>query len=131
MAQEMVCVGCRLPNGFVFNYPSKDIEQQKTGKKIPLKGANRSSLFEGVPMDKRILNDIHYGITYVPKATWEAILEIYADFAPIKSGVIFEAKNEKYLKEKAYDKIANKEKTGFEALAQGSHEVKTADNKDI
>jgi hypothetical protein len=130
--KDMVAIGCRLPNGFVFT-PHPDENLEKQNKQLVLNGANSSSHFEHIAKDKIILHPVHYGTTLVPKVWWNVIKERYGDnFGPFVSGAIFEEKNEKFVAGKIKELVQEKKQTGFEGAKQNTAGVKTADlNSDL
>lgn len=102
-----VTIGCRLPNGLVLDIgkpgvPDVVIAGQKQGQA-------RSKIVT--------LDSTDYGVTEVEASFWEEFKKrVGPDFAPIKSGAIFEAKNEKEVK--AIVKEKKNDKTGHEPLPQ-------------
>lgn len=90
-----VIVGCKLPNGLVIDIP---------GLKTPitLKGANDSEVIGG------------HGLTEVPEEVWGAWTKLYADFVPLKRGLVFAQKSERAAATEAKERKGNK--TGLEGL---------------
>lgn len=120
---ETVTVCCRLPNGFIFHYPSEDIDvQNQLSNKIYLKGANKDNYFKKLPAEeqkKLKLHDFNYGMTEVSKEIWEKIEKIYTpNFAPFKSKAIFALKSsktvEKDIEREIDDLVKSSVKTGLE-----------------
>lgn len=92
MAQ--VTVGCKLPNGIII---------QHGGKRATIKGANAALLIGG------------HGITEgVDKELFDAWMKAYADYAPVKAGLIFAHDNAKSTAAEAKEKADNK--SGFEQI---------------
>ena len=105
---KTIIIGCRLPHGIVLENP-KDARI-----KVELKGLN----------SVQIIGAGYYANT-VDADFWAAWKEFHKEFAPLKSGAIFEASTESEAAAKA--KELKDEKTGFEALSQdGSDGVKVA-----
>ena len=104
-----IIIGCRHPSGLVI---------EAAGQVITLEGQRQAQ--ERSPII--ILSEDDYGTTEVDGAVWEAWKkQVGADFAPLKSGMLFEAKSEKDAKAKARD--LKDEKTGHEAMPQNDGKV--------
>jgi len=110
-----VTIGCRLPCGLILdlgdpNKPSVELAGQRQAQA-------RSKII--------VLSEDDYGTTEVDQSFWEAFVErVGPDFAPIKSGAIFVAKNEK--EAKAIHKDLKGKKTGHEPLAQDDPGIEAA-----
>lgn len=108
-----VTIGCRLPNGIVLdlgdpNVPPVVIEGQRQAQE-------RSPII--------ILTEDDYGVTEVDASFWEKFKErVGPEFAPLKSGAIFEAKSKKDAG--AIAKELKGKKTGHEPLAQEIGNIK-------
>lgn len=107
MAGKTVTVGCKLPHGIIIEHPAAP------DNKVLLKGLNRVAIIGA-----------DYATTEVDGEFWEAWKAKNADFAPLKSGAIFEAKS-------AADAVAvarelADEKTGFEPMPQNAGEISPA-----
>lgn len=101
---QTVTIGCRLPSGLVIEV--NDIQVTLAGQR---QSQERSPII--------LLSEDDYGLTDVDADYWEAFKKrVGQDFAPIKSGAVFEAKNHGDAKGKA--KELKKEKTGHEPLSQ-------------
>jgi len=74
--------------------------------------------------DNKIIGN-NFATTEVDREFWDLWKLSYLDYAPIKSGAIFEAKN--YSDAEAKGKERSKEKTGFEGLPKADAGVKPAD----
>jgi hypothetical protein len=92
-----IVIGCRLPNGLALTHPI-------SGETVTLAGLHSS----------KIIGSTHVS-TEVDADFWEAWKAKYKDFQPLKTGAIFEARNESEAISKA--KELRKEKTGFEPMA--------------
>jgi hypothetical protein len=103
-----IIIGCRLPNGLTLTHPiSKE--------KVTLDGLYKA----------KIVGSTHVS-TEVDADFWEAWkASMGKDYAPLKSGAIFEARNETEAIAKAKD--LRKEKTGLEPMAQDAGGVKKAE----
>lgn len=100
-----IIIGCRLPNGLTIAHPV-------SGEKVTLDGLYKA----------RIVGSTHVS-TSVDAELWEAWkASVGKDYAPLKSGAIFEARNETDALDKAKD--LRGEKTGFEPMAQDAGGVK-------
>lgn len=107
-----VTIGCRLPSGLILEVGDVSVE---------LNGQRQAQ--ENSPIV--ILNADMYGTTEVDAEYWEAfVARVGKDFAPLKSGAIFEAKNEKEAKAKAKD--LKEAPTGHEPLPQKTKDVEKA-----
>ena len=107
-----ITIGCRLPHGLTISHPNPDVKQ-----KVTLAGVHSSKL-----VDRTGKPAASYVTTEVDAELWEAWKTAYRDFAALKSGAIFEARNEQEAKIKAND--LRKEKTGFEPMAPDAQNVK-------
>lgn len=103
-----ITIGCRLPSGLI-------IDLMKDGKKVEVELAGqrqtqaRSSII--------ILSNDDYGTTEVDASFWEEWkASVGADYAPLASGAIFEAKNTNEAGAKAKD--LKDKKTGHEPAKQ-------------
>jgi len=109
-----ITIGCRLPSG---------LKLEVNGVTVGLAGQRQAQ--ERSPIITLSADD--YGVTEVDTSFWEAFkARVGKDFAPIKSGAVFEAKNTNDIKAKAKD--LKGEKTGFEAMDKETKEVKTEGN---
>jgi len=99
-----ILIGCRLPNGLTLHHPIST-------EKITLAGLHSS----------KIIGATHVS-TEVDSEFWDAWKVAYKDYAPLKSGAIFEARNE--TEALAKSKELRKEKTGFEPMQQDAAGVK-------
>jgi hypothetical protein len=107
-----VVIGCRLPSGLIIDIGPEHPTVELAGKR---------QAQEGLPII--ILREPDCGYTSVPEEYWEAFKKrVGPDFAPIKSGAVFEAKDPKDAKAK--NKELKKEKTGHEPLSQETKDVK-------
>jgi hypothetical protein len=103
-----IIIGCRLPNGLVLTH------------------GNSSATLAGLHSSK-IIGATHV-TTEVDAELWEAWKTLMGkDFAPLKTGAIFEARNE--TEALAKSKELRKEKTGFEPMQQDAAGVKPSDKK--
>lgn len=104
-----VTIGCRLPTGLVLQVGEKFVElegQRQTQKRSPV----------------IILTTDDFGVNEVDAAFWEAWkAQVGAEFAPLKSGAIFEAKNEKEAAAKSKD--LKDKRTGHEPIAQSAKDI--------
>lgn len=111
-----ITIGCRLPNGLLLDLgdnqtPPVEIAGQRQAQE-------RSKIV--------LLSEDDYGTTEVDASFWEAFCKrVGPDFAPLKSGAIFEAKNQREAKAKHKD--LKGEKTGHEPLPQETGDIKKAD----
>lgn len=111
-----ITIGCRLPSGLVLDLgdPSKPTVELAGQRQTQ----ERSKII--------ILSDDDYGTTEVDADYWEAFKNrVGSEFAPLKSGAIFEAKNEKAAK--AIAKELKDEPTGHEPLPQEDGAITKAD----
>lgn len=110
-----VVIGCRLPHGLILTHP---LSKQK----VTLDGYHKSKIVarDGSPAATFVT-------TEVDQEFWDTWKTAYSGYAPLKSGAIFEARNETEAVSKA--KELRKEKTGFEPLEQSAIGVKPADKK--
>jgi hypothetical protein len=110
---QTVTIGCRLPSGLIA---------EVTNVRVTLHGQRQAQ--ERSPII--LLSEDDYGLTEVDADFWEAFKKrVGPDYAPIKSGAVFEAKNQNEAKGKA--KELKKEKTGHEPLPQEANGIKSAD----
>lgn len=112
---SFVAIGCRLPSGIVLDLgdPSKPT--------VEIAGQRQAQ--ERSPIV--VLSQADYGITMVEESFWEAFkTRVGPEFAPIKSGALFEAKNDKEVKAKVKD--LKDKKTGHEPLSQEEAGIKKA-----
>lgn len=111
-----ITIGCRLPSGLVL-----DIGDDKNTK-VELAGQRQAQARSKIVL----LSEDDYGTTEVDESFWEAFCKrVGPDFAPLKSGAIFVAKNEKEAKAKHKD--LKGQKTGHEPLPQETGDIKKAD----
>jgi len=104
----VILIGCRLPHGLVLSHPlKKDV-------KVTLNGLNSSRIIGA-----------DYVTTEVEADLWEAWKLTRSDFAPLKSGAIFEARNESEAASIA--KELRGEKTGLEPMPKDAAGVKPAE----
>ena len=101
-----IIIGCRLPNGLTLHHPI-------TKEAVTLAGLHSS----------KIIGATHV-TTEVDADFWEAWKEKFKDYAPLKSGAIFEARNETDATSKA--KELRKEKTGFEPMATDGKDARAS-----
>lgn len=107
-----VTIGCRLPSGLILEVGDVSVE---------LNGQRQMQ--ENSPIV--ILTADMYGTTEVDESFWNAFKDrVGAEFTPLKSGAIFEAKSEKEAKAKAKD--LKESPTGHEALPQKSKDIEKA-----
>ena len=110
-----ITIGCRLPSGLILdlgivNATSVELAGQRQAQA-------RSPII--------LLSGEDYGTTEVDASFWDAFkLRVGPDFEPIKSGAIFEAKNEKDAK--AIAKDLEGESTGHEPLSQLAQGITSA-----
>lgn len=91
---DTVIVGCKLPHG---------LETQMGGQTVVLAGNNSTEIVGG------------YGLTRdVDKAAFEKWLIDFAEFPPVKKGLIFAQTSERSVRAEANEKAD--EKTGLEGL---------------
>lgn len=110
-----VIIGCRLPSGIILDLGDP------TKPSVELNGQRQAQ--ENSPIV--ILSNDLYGTTEVDTEFWEAFkARVGAEFAPLKSGAIFEAKNEKEAKAKAKD--LKEAPTGHEPLPQKTKDIEKA-----
>lgn len=102
-----VIIGCKLPNGLTLIHPAQPHER------VTLAGLHSS----------KIIGATHV-TTEVDQDFWDTFKAAHKDYAPLKSGAIFEARNETEALAKA--KELKKQKTGFEAMEPESAGVKPA-----
>lgn len=112
-----VVIGCRHPCGIVLDLTNA------SGEVVKVKLNGQNSAQEGSPII--LLSERDYGITYVDSNFWGAWKELFKDYAPLKTGMIFEAKDERDAK--AIHKEVKDEATGHEPMPQEGSGVKKAD----
>lgn len=105
-----VVVCCKLPAGIVLDHP------MDPNKKVALNGANRAQIIGA-----------DHGKTEVDEDFWKAWSTVHADFAPLKSGAIFVAKDAASAEAKAKENKGRK--TGFEQMPKEAQGVKPADKE--
>ncbi|HKJ95379.1 MAG TPA: hypothetical protein VKA32_07100 [Gammaproteobacteria bacterium] len=89
-----VTVGCKLPNGLHIDYQ---------GKRVTLNGSHSNSIIGG------------HGLTQGVDRDWfNAWLKDYAEFAPVKKGLIFAHEDRPSVEAEAREKEG--EKTGLEGI---------------
>lgn len=108
-----ILIGCRLPNGLILRHP----DPAHKGKSVRLRGANEAQV-------KSVVIGQTFVTTPVDSDFWETWKKVYSDFAPLKSGAIFEARSDNEANGKGRE--LSKEKTGFEAMAKEVLGVKEA-----
>jgi len=106
MANRVV-IGCRLPNGIILEHPSNP------AKTVLLNGLNKVTIIGA-----------EYAHNDIDADFWEAWSAANKDFAPLKSGAIFFAKNADEAVAKA--KEVKGKKTGFEAMPQSVEGIEKA-----
>jgi hypothetical protein len=110
-----ITIGCRLPSGLVLDLGDPTVPS------VELAGQRQTQARSPIVL----LSEEDYGTTEVDASFWDAFKKrVGPDFAPIKSGAIFEAKNEK--EAKAIHKDIKGKKTGHEPLEQETSEIKKA-----
>jgi len=107
MAAKQIVIGCRLPHGIVLRNPLKPEDT------VELAGVN-----------KALIIGADHATTPVDAEFWETWKIAHKDFAPLKSGAIFEAKSES--EAKAVAKELKDEKTGFEKMPSDEKSLKKA-----
>jgi len=105
---DKIIVGCKLPHGIILHHPDN---QAKT---VELAGKN-----------KALIIGSDHATTEVDADFWDQWISAHKDFAPVKSGAIFAAKNPASAASMA--KEFKDRKTGFEPIKQNAHGVKPAD----
>lgn len=110
MAKDLIIIGCKLPHGLMLIHPL-----DKT-QKVQINGLNTAKVIGSTFVTTEVDADFW--------ATWKAA---YLDYAPLKSGAIFEARTQTEASAKA--KELAKEKTGFEPIPQESLGVKPEKEK--
>lgn len=103
---DKVVVACKLPHGVVIPATDKTPE-------VTLAGAYTHRSFQ---MDRGIIAPIAYGTTEVDADVWEGVKKHYADWKPIKAGVIFAQAKAADLKAEAKEKAGLS--TGIEQAPQ-------------
>ena len=105
-----IVIGCRLPNGLVLTHPI-------SGETLTLEGLHKA----------KIIGSTHVS-TEVDADFWEEWkTSMGKDFAPLKTGAIFEARNETEAISKS--KELRKEKTGFEPMATDGKDPRATGTK--
>lgn len=117
MAGKIVVIGCRLPCGLILDL----VNASGDTIKVELNGQNSAQ--EGSPII--LLSKRDYGTTLVDGDFWEEWKKQYAGFPALKSGAIFEAKDEREARV-IHAEVQN-EPTGHEPMPQDSGGVKTAE----
>lgn len=116
-AESIVVIGCRHPCGIILD------QIDNSGRKVEVKLNGQNSTQEG--RDIILLTPNDYGVTDVDAEFWNKWKEEYKDFAPLKTGMIFEAKDDR--EAKAIHRELKDEKTGHEPMPQSVEEIKKAD----
>ena len=116
-SESVVVIGCRHPCGIIINLINS------SGQEVKIKLNGQNSDQEG--REIILLSERDYGVTDVDAEFWVKWKEQYKDFAPLKTGMIFEAKDERDAK--AIHKELMKEKTGHEPMPQEGGGIKKAD----
>lgn len=106
MAREQVAIGCKLPHGLILTSPIDPAH------KLQIEGLKASKIIGAT-----------YVVTQIERDFWDLWKLSYADYEPLKKGMVFEAKN--LADADAKGKELAKEKTGFEQLDQKSGGVKS------
>lgn len=114
---KTIVIGCRLPAGIVLDLIDK------TGKQVQVKLNGQNSAQEGSTII--LLSERDYGVTDVDADFWEAWKAKYADFEPLTTKAIFEAKDERDAK--AIHKEVKGIKTGLEPAPQEDGTIKKAE----
>jgi hypothetical protein len=110
-----VTIGCRLPTGLILDLSDPTIPV------VELAGQRQAQERSKIVL----LGEEDYGTTEVDKSFWEAFkARVGPEYAPIKSGAIFEAKSEK--ESVAVAKDLKGKKTGHEPLPQEVGDIKKA-----
>lgn len=104
---EVIIVGSKLPNGLVLHHPTDP------NKKVTIKGLNSSKIVGAT-----------YVTTEVDAEFWQTWKLVHKEFVPLKSGAIFEAKNEAAASSIAKERA--KVKTGLEPMSRDAGGVKPA-----
>ena len=102
-----IVIGCRLPNGLTLTHPI-------TKDKVTLAGLHSAKMIGSTHVSTEVDQDF-----------WDVWKAAYKDYAPLKSGSIFEARNE--TEALAKSKELRKETTGFEPIKQDAAVVKKLD----
>ena len=109
MASKTVIVSCKLPHGIILDHPLDPT------KSVELAGLNSSQIIGAT-----------HATTEVDAEFWDLWKTTNAEFAPLVSGAIFEAKDLADAKAKAKERA--KEKTGFEQMPQEGQGVDKAES---
>lgn len=117
MAGKTVIIGCRLPHGIVLENP------MKPDHTVRLKGLKDSPIRDGNGL---VVAD--HVTTEVDGDFWEVWKTVHKDFAPLRAGAIFEARD--IASAASIAKERKKEKTGFEPVDPKAHGVKPATTDD-
>ncbi len=110
MSQVKV-IGCRLPNGLLISPDPMD-----RTKRIMINGMNKS-----------IIEGAKFTTTIVDANMWDSFVSQNKNYAPLKNGALFEAKDAKDAEAKALDFITLK--TGFEGMSKVAKDIKPASDK--
>lgn len=88
---KMTTIGCKMPMGLILSL---------NGVSHTLNGQNKSRMVNarGIPFPEAV------GITEIPKDFWDEWRKVYAKYAPLEKGLIFEQSSEKAV-EKAAEKL--------------------------
>ena len=111
---KTILIGCRLPNGIEV----EAIDAGGNMQKVTLLGQNSAQARSPVI----ILSPDDYGLTEVDEAFWASWKKDFAEFPPLVTGAIFEAKDEK--EAKAKHRELKGEKTGHEGVSQEVKDIK-------
>ena len=106
-----ILIGCRLPNGLILRHP----DPARADRTVKLKGANEAQV-------KSVVIGQTFVTTAVDADFWETWKKCYSDYAPLKSGAIFEARDDKEANGKGRE--LSKEKLGFEGMPKEAMGVK-------
>lgn len=111
-----VLIGCRLPNGLILQKYSTDRKVGSVGVQasVKLRGLNESKIVGAT-----------YVTTEVDAEFWELFKRTNPNYAPMKSGAIFEASSTAQAEAKG--KELSKKPTGLEPIKPDTMGVKTAD----
>lgn len=97
MAKETILIGCKLPHGLQIAHPAD---------------STFTATIQGMKSSKII--GATFVTTEIDKELWDVWKVAYADYVPLKAGMIFEARNQTEANSKG--KELEKVKTGFERL---------------
>lgn len=119
---EKIIIASKLPNGLIIKHPLDPSRQ------IVIKGLNSAP--KGVGGARMV---IPYATTEVDKDLWDAWKLVHnhetKPFGPLKSGAIFEAKNEDHARGIAKEQV--KRITGLQPMAQTGDERMGADKNKL